>query len=206
MKFTVALLLLLTAGAACETAAHRPLLVDTQSTKSNHSRVYHGPTCLGPFCFNNGLMTEVELVNTFGPGWVPPNQAQRVHCYKADNLFLQCVADHHPPHNVVTVFLSAENNCSSAEVPRVPFSQLETREGISIGSSYNAVLDAYGEPDVSRAADAFDMYGSPPSAARESKRFGDNALLYISEDDDLLQSRLFTRSGYVTAIKISVSE
>jgi hypothetical protein len=165
---------------------------------------YHGPSCLGEFCFNKTLVAEDKFATRYGETRTLSQRdllANGVYCYRVpqQNLFARFDATLEKPGLIVGVFVTRLPTCtrqvSETRLPKQAFAEFVTKEGVQLGDSEAKVVSLYGRPDsIANAAG--------PSEKLYKREFGERVLRYTGAEGDLLFSEFYVQQGRVSAIFI----
>jgi len=176
---------------------------------------YTGPNSLGTYSHDRAI-TVKSFLAYFG---TLPSQRD-TYCVADANhrLFLHASVDsEHDRGHLDEVFLSSFPNCKHLPVVAAPIDPAiwKTPEGVGIGSTKQAVLKAYGQPQYSRA-EAFKPGPDEIEGLRDSDEIeidlGDSSFVYSCMTaekqgcDDLRVTQFGFKHGKVLWILISDSE
>lgn len=167
------------------------------------------PACLGSFCLDSNLPALKVLIGQHGKG-VKVSQGDDVYyCYitKGEKAFVKFFVIPELPGKISGVLVSKVPNCSSSQNPKTAFKKFSTSKGISLGDSIEKVFRAYGKPSFVKEGRAMQPWFEIDFATAISPPLFDSMLLYDRHSEgDLSQVIFYVRDGYVTAIKLAVTE
>lgn len=165
------------------------------------------PACLGGVCIDKAQLTEKQIKDRFGKNYsksITKPDRSIILCFrikvKDDFFFLKMtIGDAYQYRNYNTMELTAEEICQNEQTTSLK-DKVRTKEGITIGSKFEDLLNSYGEPKW--------ILKNPPKV-RYNEFFGnrkvevDSIVCFDKDKDDSLHALFYLSKGFVVGIEIS---
>jgi hypothetical protein len=170
---------------------------------------YAGPVSLGPVHIDKPSLLS-RVLSELGKPNLP---SARSYCFESEDhkVFVWFDTLAHHDSLVGDVLIGGSANCLDHTVNAVPSESLlwKTRQGITVGSTVDDVLDAYGKPSseekVSGNSYWWIIHGAAPKPVKAAER-GSSVLVYRGDSTDLRTAQFGVREGRVVWIFLSCNE
>jgi hypothetical protein len=184
------------------------LLAGAQAVeKKSQKPKYHGPQCLGPFCFDRPI-TPTRVTETMGTARRKDNK-YCIHTREGNvYLHLQIERQYYAPSGWSSeLVLSDFANCvgkpgSSASTEALGW---KTSESIGLGSSEEEVIQAYGKPSSAYSVTPVAMAGFVEGYDAKTSHLPIRGLKVVTYyvDDPITEGSFLIRDGKVAAIRLA---
>lgn len=200
---------------ACFARGCAILAILVLTTLLGYAQQYTGPHSLGPFHIDK----DVKMNSLLGRLGMPPSTKGETFCYRTTrgNAFLSLtrMSDVYDDTLAGAVTLSRSRDCVShaALATQDDLAGWKTEEGIGLGSTEEAVQEAYDRPSTVVSLDGTDYdsidYGDLASSEHPPAKppdIGSKALIYRAGPNDLSLAEFGIKDGRVIWISLSYRE